>query len=148
VRSCGGDGRKQDEKGDPGSKEGNKGVWEVRMLTRNTQACLVSPEEGHPRQNRRKTSLESEKGTANWARFRVPWADSLQRRTETKTAHLLVVVARFGAVGDGGSTVSGGGAVGWFLTEKKKGEKMVAVTDGKERPRVSRRIKREEGGSR
>jgi glutamate dehydrogenase/leucine dehydrogenase len=25
--------------------------------------------------------------------------------------------------------VSGGGAVGWFLTEKKKGEKMVAAAD-------------------
>jgi hypothetical protein len=72
----------------------------------------------------------------------------LQREVEDDETRLLVVVARFGAVGDGGSTVSGGGAVGWFLTEKKNGEKMVAAADGKERPRVSRRIKREEGGSR
>jgi hypothetical protein len=46
----------------------------------------------------------------------------LQHEVEDDETRLLVVVARFGAVGDGGSTVSGGGAVGWFLTEKKKGE--------------------------
>jgi hypothetical protein len=49
----------------------------------------------------------------------------LQREVEDDETRLLVVVARFGAVGDGGSTVSGGGAVGVSpvcLQRKKKGK--------------------------
>jgi hypothetical protein len=63
--------------------------------------------------------------TATVSSAQGPRLDSLQREAEDDETRLLVVVARFGAVGDGGSTVSGGGAVGVSpvcLQRKKKGK--------------------------
>jgi hypothetical protein len=103
VRSCGGDGRKQDEKGDPGSKEGNEGVWEVRLLTRNSQDCLVSPEEGHRRRNRRFWPPVLRKKRWRRRRLEASRGDSFHQVEEEDVARRLAVAAALGVAGVGGT---------------------------------------------
>jgi hypothetical protein len=94
---------------EPEEKVEREGVCEMRHLTRKLLAPTRRPGEVRWRRKSRWSAGTVAGNRRPCRQHRAPGLDSLQREVEDDETRLLVVVARLGAVGDGGSTVSGGG---------------------------------------
>jgi hypothetical protein len=76
------------ETGVPGSKERGEDVQEGRMVTRKTMVWSPVTEGSHGGRNQRRTSPETEKGTANWRQLGASGLDSFGVQEDGDEAHL------------------------------------------------------------